>query len=260
MHSDDQIIISSKNICVLIVEDESMMSELLTDILSPVYSISIAETVESALEKSYQELPDLILCDIKLPDGSGLKVIETLKEDELTSHIPILVISSLDTEEDIIAALELGADDYIAKPFSNNELLVRVKTQLRNRQRIINWYRNQLIAGDTTINSDLPSKEQQFMEKLKEISETLIQQGELSIDALAREMAHSKRQLQRKVKEHLSCSCSDYIFSLRMGYAKSLNQKGYTTKEITSMIGYKDVAHFSRIFKKFLEENETKAL
>ncbi len=242
--------------CILIVEDESMMSMLLSEILSPYYSVSIAETVESALEKSYLDLPDLILCDIKLPDGSGLKILETLKQDELTAHIPILVISSLDTEKDIIAGLELGADDYISKPFLNNELLVRVKAQLKNRQRIINWCRNHFVSGDTTISSGLPSKEQQFLEKLKEISETLIQEGEFSVDNLAHEMAHSKRQLQRKVKKYLNCSCSSYIFGLRMNYAKSLNQKGYTTKEITAMVGYKDVAHFSRIFKKYLEKEK----
>lgn len=242
---------------ILIVEDESLMSKLLSEILSSNYAISIVETVKNALEVSYQELPDLILCDIKLPDGSGLKILETLKKDERTAHIPILVISSLNSEQDIVTGLEHGADDYISKPFVTNELLLRIKSRLENRQRIISWCRNRIISANNAINSDLPSKEQQFLEKLKEISETLIQTGELSIDALAREMAHSKRQLQRKVKEHLNCSCSDYIFGLRMEYASCLSSKGYTTKEITSMIGYKDVAHFSRIFKKYLEEKET---
>jgi len=242
---------------ILIVEDEAQMSTLLSDILSSDYTITVVETVKHALETSYQESPDLILCDIKLPDGSGLKILETLKKDQLTAHIPILVISSLNSEEDIVAGLEHGADDYISKPFANNELLLRIKTQLENRQRIINWCRNRLLNDNASFNNHLPSKEQQFLEKLKETSETLIHAGELTIDALAREMAHSKRQLQRKVKEHLNCSCSDYIFGLRMGYASSLNLKGYTTKEITAMVGYKDVAHFSRIFKKYLEEKET---
>ncbi len=233
-----------------------MMSKLLLEMLSTDYTVSSADTVRTALEKSYQDIPDLILCDIKLPDGSGLKVLETLKQDELTAHIPILVISSLHTEDDIVAGLEHGADDYIPKPFLRNELLFRIKTQLENRRRIINWCRSRLLAGSTDIGSDLPSKEQQFLEKLKESGEHLVKAGDLSVDTLACRMAHSKRQLQRKVKEYLNCSCSDYIFGIRMSYARSLNEKGYTTKEITSMIGYKDVAHFSRIFRQYLEDKE----
>lgn len=241
---------------ILIVEDESMVSNLLKEILTPNYTVSTAGTVKSALEKSYTEIPDLILCDIKLPDGSGLKILETLKLDESTAHIPILVISQLDTEEDVIAGLELGADDYIPKPFSNSELLARIKTRLNNCCRIINWCRNTLFTNKASISSNLPSKEQQFVDKLNAVSESLIKSGDLTSDTLAREMAYSKRQLQRKIKEHLNSSCSDYIFSLRMSYAESLNEKGYTSKEITALIGYKDVAHFSRIFKKYMENRE----
>ena len=252
MPSDKDTLKKDKPAHILIVEDDSLMSMLLSDVLSSYYIVSVADTVTGALEKSYQELPDLILCDIKLPDGSGLKILQTLKQNELTSHIPIIVISAMDSNEDVINGLKLGADDYISKPFSNAELLVRIKTQLENRQRIINWYKNQSKVGN-----NLASKEQQFMDKLKEISNALIQDGKLSVDTLAGEMAHSKRQLQRKVKEHLNCSCSDYIFGLRMTYASSLNQKGYSTKEITAMIGYKDAAHFNRIFKKYLEKKSS---
>lgn len=243
----------AKQACILIVEDDDLMSKLLTDILSSDYAVTTADTVKAALEKSYKDLPDLILCDIKLPDGSGLKILDTLKQDELTAHIPILVISSLHTEDDIVAGLEHGADDYIPKPFQRTELLSRIRAQLENRRRIINWCRR---VDTRAISSDLPSKEQQFLDKLKESAEELIKAGDLSVETLASKMARSKRQLQRKVKEHLNCSCSDYIFGIRMSYAKSLNQKGYTAKEVTSMIGYKDVAHFSRIFRQYLEEKE----
>ena len=241
---------------ILIVEDDQLMSDLLIDLLSPIYNINLAETVKDALEKSYQVLPDLILCDIKLPDGSGLKILETLKQDELTAHIPIVVISSFHTEEDIIAGLEHGANDYMGKPFLKNELLHRIKTQLENRQRLIDWCRSRMMVQSHDINSELPSKEQKFLEQLRINTEELIKQGELTVEKLAVTMAHSKRHLQRKVKEYLNCSCSDYIYGIRMSYARSLSQKGYSTKEITSMVGYKDVAHFSRIFKQYLEESE----
>ncbi len=241
---------------ILIVEDDPMMSDLLIDLLSPDYTVTLAETVKDALEKSYQVLPDLILCDIKLPDGSGLKVLETLKQDELTAHIPIVVISSFHTEKDIVAGLESGANDYVSKPFQKNELLSRIKTQFENRQRMIDWCRSRMMVQNLGIISELPSKEEKFLELLRVKTESLIKQGELTVETLAGEMAHSKRHLQRKVKEYLNCSCSDYIYGIRMNYARSLSQKGYTTKEITSMVGYKDVAHFSRIFKQYLEDSE----
>ena len=244
--------LANKDIQILLVEDDSQLSGMMLEMLSSSYSVSLSETVNDALEKSYQKLPDLILCDLKLPDGSGLNVLESLKNNELTSHIPILIISALDTDEDVVMGLKYGADDYISKPFSKVELLARIQTQLENRQRIFNWFRNQ---NDAT--STVPSKQQLFLNKLKDQSNQLIQLGNLSVDSLANEMAHSKRQLQRKVKEYLDCSCSDYIFSLRMNYASSLSHKGYTAKEISSMIGYKDVGHFNRIFKKHLETKRT---
>lgn len=256
MLNDEQNSKADKLERILIIEDDGMMIGLLTDILSPSYTVTSAGTVTRGLEKSFIELPDLIICDIKLPDGNGLDIVSTLKQNQLSAHIPVIIISSLDSEEDVINGLEQGADDYITKPFSNNELIVRVKTQLENRRRIINWYRHQFANDKLVIHNNLPSKEQQFVDKLKEISQTLIHGGELSIDTLAREMAHSKRQLQRKVKEHLNCSCGDYIFGLRMNYAESLSLKGYTIKEITAMTGYKDVAHFSRIFKKHLRQRD----
>ena len=76
---DSNSIEKEKQIYILIVEDESQMSKLLSNILSPYYSIGIEETVENSIKHSYEKLPDLILCDIKLPDGSGLKILETLK-------------------------------------------------------------------------------------------------------------------------------------------------------------------------------------
>jgi len=257
MLSDEQISEKEMDVNVLIIEDENMMSGLISDILSPFYSISVAKTVREALKASFDERPNLILCDIKLPDGSGLEIIKKLKQDEMTAHIPILVISCLGTEEDIIKGLKIGADDYISKPFSNKEVLYRIKTQLKNRHRTINWCNQQNSATQNAFSRGLATKEQQFVERLRQISETLIKKGELSIDTLAREMAQSKRQLQRKVKEHLDCSCSAYMFDIRMDYATVLSQKGYKSKEITSMVGYKDVSHFSRIFKKYQEENES---
>ena len=239
---------------ILIVEDDTMMSSLISDVLAPVYSISLAETAESALEKSYQELPDLILCDIKLPDGSGLNILQKLKQDEITAHIPILVISSLNTPEDIITGLEHGADDYIPKPFLIDELLHRVQNRLQNCERIISWCRNQMLANKRFESAGVLSKEQLFLEKLRITAEALLHSGNLSIDTLASEMAHSKRQLQRKVREYLNCSCSNYIFGLLMNFAENLQSKGYTIKEISSRTGYKDAAHFSRIFKKYLDQ------
>ncbi len=256
-----QIINSENRARILIVEDDNLMMNLLIDMLSSSYAISQAGTVQEALERSYHDMPDLILCDLKLPDGSGLTILETLKDDETTSHIPIMVISSCNSQQDILTGLEHGADDYVSKPFSNSELQFRIRSQLENRQRMLNWCRNQMLYGQSGLDNDLPSKEQQFIERLRLNSEQLLKSSSLSVESLASKMAHSKRQLQRKVREYLSCSCSEYIFALRMSYARSLDEKGYTTKEIAAMVGYKDVAHFRRIFKEYLEatDNATEA-
>ena len=120
---------------ILIVDDEPDALELVrTHLAKAGFTVALAEDGEKALAKARSLIPDLILLDLMLPEVDGLEVCKTLKRDEATKNIPIIMVTAKATEIDRILGLELGADDYVTKPFSPRELVLRVKAMLRRTQ------------------------------------------------------------------------------------------------------------------------------
>lgn len=117
---------------ILVVEDEEDIQELVTYNLNREgYSTICVGTGEEGLEKIRQTMPDLVLLDLMLPGLDGLRVCKILKNDTKTAHIPVIIVSAKGEEADIVAGLEMGADDYITKPFSTKVLIARVRSVLR---------------------------------------------------------------------------------------------------------------------------------
>jgi two-component system alkaline phosphatase synthesis response regulator PhoP len=121
---------------ILVVEDEEEILELLRYNLSKEgYKVTGVFSGEDALKETESKLPDLILLDLMLPGVDGLEVCKILKSDKETEHIPIVMLTAKGEEADIVTGLELGADDYITKPFSPRVLLARIKAVLRRKTR-----------------------------------------------------------------------------------------------------------------------------
>ena len=117
---------------ILIVEDEAAIREMLTFVMEQHgFATSSAEDFESATAQLTEPYPDLILLDWMFPGGSGIQFAKTLKQDEFTRQIPIIMLTARGEEEDKVKGLEVGADDYITKPFSPKELVARIKAVLR---------------------------------------------------------------------------------------------------------------------------------
>lgn len=129
-------IVRMEKIKILVVEDEAPIQELLQfNLERKKYRVKVVDSGEEALTTTAQFQPDLILLDIMLPGADGLEVCKNLKADPKTQRIPIIMLTALCEEADIVAGLELGADDYITKPFSPRVLLARVKAALRRLER-----------------------------------------------------------------------------------------------------------------------------
>ncbi|HYC55327.1 MAG TPA: response regulator transcription factor [Candidatus Binatia bacterium] len=120
---------------ILVVEDEDDIAELIAyNLKTEQYSVALAETGEKGLNCARQSPPDLILLDLMLLGMDGLEVCRALKSDRVTSSIPIVMVSARGAESDVIAGLELGAEDYVTKPFSTKVLIARVRAVLRRRR------------------------------------------------------------------------------------------------------------------------------
>jgi two-component system, OmpR family, alkaline phosphatase synthesis response regulator PhoP len=123
------------NLKILVVDDEEDLLELLRyELTREGYSVVCAATGEEALSMARSEIPDLILLDLMLPGLDGLQVTRRLKEDLGTRNIPIAMLTARGEESDIVTGLELGAEDYITKPFSKKVLAARLKTLLRRKR------------------------------------------------------------------------------------------------------------------------------
>lgn len=147
-------LIMSKGSRILIVDDEPDVLELLEyNLREAGYVILLAEDGQQALEKARNERPDIILLDLMLPEVDGLKVCKALKQDQTTSNIPIIMVTAKAAEIDRVLGLELGADDYVTKPFSPRELVLRVGNLL-NRTQMVSVAETRKVIGDLTIDTD----------------------------------------------------------------------------------------------------------
>lgn len=140
---------------ILVVDDEKDILELVDyNLRSAGFQVFLAETGEDALKVTQSDCPDLIILDLMLPGLSGLSVCRLLKADKRTSHIPVVMLTAKGEERDIVAGLELGADDYITKPFSPKVLIARVKTALRRLSKDENDTPGIMRRGELSINTE----------------------------------------------------------------------------------------------------------
>lgn len=139
---------------VLVIEDEAHILELLRYNLEAAgYNVILAENGRDGLERCFETHPDLILLDLMLPDVDGLDICNNIKRNEQTKNIPIIMLTAKSEEFDKVLGLELGADDYITKPFSIRELLARIKVVLRRAQQNDNDKEEIIRFGDITIDT-----------------------------------------------------------------------------------------------------------
>jgi two-component system response regulator VicR len=138
---------------ILVIEDEQPIAQILCfNLEKEGYEVIVAHDGESGLQLALQESPDLILLDLMLPGMDGMEVCKMIRKHE---DMPILMLTAKDSELDKVLGLELGADDYITKPFSNRELLARVKANLRRQMKRAETPKNkELILGDLKINPE----------------------------------------------------------------------------------------------------------
>jgi signal transduction histidine kinase/DNA-binding response OmpR family regulator len=230
---------------VLVIEDNTDLQELLHQWLSKSYRVITRTTGESGLKTAMQGIPDLILCDIVLPGKDGLEVIETLKDDHRTNHIPVILLTAKATQSDKVLGLSLGADAYLYKPFDPDELEVRIDNLIRQRQSLREkWVKH----PDQPSGNLLP--QEKWLHRFTEYIETHLDDESLNVEALGREFGLSRMQLHRKVKAMTGYSVGQFVQEIRLRKAKDLLL--HTESQIAEIaygVGFKDPNYFSKQFK-----------
>lgn len=239
---------SRKNI--LIVEDEMEIRYLLKDILKDDYIIYEAEDGARAIELMRRIVPDLIICDIMMPNTNGLELCDTIKNTPATCHIPFIILSARDTVEQHMEGYESGADAYIAKPFHTAHLKVRIRKLLEYKQKLHDFFKTDN-ATETLGDADLPDNDKQFLQKLIGIIEENMDEPEFSAVQIEKMVAMSKMQLYRKLKTLTGMTPGEFIKHIRLKQAGHLlATTRLTVSEIFHSTGFNNQSYFFREFKK----------
>ncbi|AMR27856.1 hypothetical protein A0257_12665 [Hymenobacter psoromatis] len=233
---------------VLVIEDNDEVRNFLVERLQGYFQVSTAADGATGLRLATEAIPDVIVCDVALPELSGLQVATALKGDWRTSHIPLVLLTAHGAPEQQVAGVQAGADLYLTKPFNPTFLLESLRTLLRNRDQQREHFRRELSVDTATV---APQRvDQKFLADLTAIIEANLDQPGLSVDDIARSLGVSQMQLYRKVKALLGTGVTDYLQTIRLTKARLLLlQEGGTIAEVAYQTGFSSPSYFSTAFK-----------
>ncbi len=240
---------------VLIIEDNPDVVIYLKSCLEGLYQIDVAYNGRIGIEKALETVPDLIISDVMMPEKDGFEVCDILKNDERSSHIPIILLTAKADAASKLAGLQRGADAYLAKPFDKEELLVRLENLIELRARMKAFFIDhlqQLPAAGISFaqNDEATSVENAFLEKIKTILETHISDEDFGLPQLCQKIGMSRSQLFRKMKALADTAPSQFIKTYRLNKAKYLlEHSDMNVAEVAYEVGFKDPSYFSKIFQ-----------
>lgn len=232
---------------LLIAEDDADIRAFIISVFKKEYQIIEAENGEIGIEKALKEIPDLIISDIMMPEVDGIQLCNTLKTSELTSHIPIILLTAKVGEENEIEGIKTGADVYVTKPFNSEKLKIRVEKLIENRRQLQKHFSKTL-----SINPEIAitSAESEFLKRLQTVLDEHITDSEFTSDRFGKLMLMSRTQLHRKLKAITAMSASEFIRSQRLKLAiRLLKESDDSIAEIAYKVGFNTPSYFGKCFK-----------
>ncbi|MEN8124680.1 MAG: ATP-binding protein [Bacteroidota bacterium] len=239
----------SKLPLALIIEDNADVTHYLKTCLAGKYQTINAINGEIGIESAFEKVPDIIICDVMMPVKDGYEVCSTLKADERTDHIPVILLTAKVTMKDKLTGLSCGADAYLTKPFVKAELLTRLDQLVLLRKKIMQKIENDSFSQFLKKKAENP--ETKFLQKIiKIIHEEISNHSFGSSIHISQKMHLSESQIYRKLKAITGKSTAVFIRSVRLQKAKELIQTtDKSISEIAYDVGFNDPSWFSRAFK-----------
>jgi signal transduction histidine kinase/DNA-binding response OmpR family regulator len=247
-HLDDGHAESGDKTIVLIAEDNDDARAYIRSHLVSEFMVMEGASGQEAFEIAKAQLPDCVVSDVMMPEMSGYELCSRLKQDERTSHIPVILLTALADTTDRIEGLQTGADDYLVKPFDANELLVRVHNLIDSRKKLRRRFGQltTLKPGEVKVES----LEDVFLKKTMDAVQTHMNDESFGAEEFARAMFMSRTQLHRKLKAITNLSATEFVRRFRMQRAKELIEKhSGTMAEIAESVGFANHSYFAHCFK-----------
>ena len=235
---------------ILIVEDNNEIRRYQNNGLADLFNTLEAGNGEEALEKLKDNEVDVIVTDVMMPVMDGIKLCKNVKQNIRTCHIPVIILSAKTDIKDQMEGLQMGADDYIPKPFSLAILTTKIQNMMRTRRRMLDKYAKSLEVEPEKITFN--AMDEALLKRAMAIVEKNMDNIEFSTDEFAREMNMSRSNLHLKLKAITGESTIDFIRKIRFNEAAKLLKDGrYTVAEVSTMVGFNTPSYFATSFKKY---------
>lgn len=239
---------SAENLHILIVEDNKDMRQYIRYILMEHYQVSEASDGAGGLKEAIRTKPDLIITDIMMEGMDGLELCNQLREHHQVSHIPVIMLTALHTSADRIAGLETGADDYLTKPFNEQELLARIRNLISRREALKNLFTQEFRMEPSA--PVVTSADARFVQRLIEIVEKNMDNPDFDVTMLSESVGLSRSQLHRRLSAVTGQPATGFIRVIRMKRAAQLLKlKSGNISEVMYMVGFDNLSYFSKCFR-----------
>ena len=234
---------------MLIVEDNDSIREMLAEIFKPFYAILTAPDGAQAWELLKQEMPDIVVSDVVMPNMSGTELCKRIKTDNNTCHIPVVLLTARTAVEQNIEGLRIGADDYITKPFNTNLLIVRCNNLVNSRILLQEKFSKQPQAAVQMLATNPIDKD--ILDRAMNIIEQHLDDTEFNVNSFAREMGMARTNLFAKLKAITGQTPNDFILTIRLkkGALMLRNNPELNVTEISERIGFSSSRYFAKCFK-----------
>lgn len=238
---------------VLVVEDNPEMRAYIHSCLAAEFRVLTADDGEQGLERAVAAVPDLVVSDLMMPQIDGLELCRRLREDERTSHVPVVLLTARAGDEDRLLSFGLGADEYLTKPFRPEELRVRLHNLVRQRALLRQRFGRAVTLQPRDIS--ITSADEAFLHRALAVVEEHMADTGFSVEQFADAMALSRVQLHRKLKALTDQSTSEFVRTVRLRRAAALllAQVG-NVAEVAEQVGFGNLSYFSKCFRELYQQ------
>ena len=247
---DEALVLNNNLPILLIVEDNADIRNLLKQLFIDTYTIISAQNGEKGIEAALETIPDIIISDVMMPIKDGIALTQELKTDERTSHIPIILLTAKAGDNNELLGIEVGADDYITKPFNSKILKAKVRKLIESRRLLQERFSQELVLLPKDV--AVTNIDEQFLERLQDVLDKNLVEPSFSATSFSEALGMSRMQLHRKLKALTGLTTSEFIRSQRLKLAAQLlKQSNTNVSQIGYSVGFNDHAYFSRCFKEY---------
>ena len=234
---------------ILVIDDDKELRDYIQNIFARDYTVYEAENGEAGLSMIRKVLPDVVICDINMPNLSGLELCRLVKTDSQLSHIPIILLTGEQAPEIKLQGIEEGAVDFVSKPFDKDLLVARVKGIIRNKRELQHYFFNEVTLKNNSRN--ISEENKQFLYKCIEIIENSLLDPVLDVNSIADKMSMSYSNLYKKIKNITGQSINGFIRFVRLRKsAELLIETNCNVNEAAFRVGFSDVKYFRENFHK----------